>query len=251
MPTTRNAHFTHDTFRFLTELKLHNERAWFLDNKGRYETLVQQPFLAVIAELSSTYHSISPFLVSSPKPVGGSMLRVYRDTRFSSNKAPYKTYAAANFFHADGKNEPAPGFYLHVEPGHGFFGCGVWHPEPENRTKIAQAIVQNPDEWIRASQARSFTKVWSLSGETMKRVPRGFDPKHKLAGELIRKDFVATLSFTEPEMIDPAFVGQLKNAIRKAGPFMKFLTRAVGFQWDATDEKRRVDPLKGDFSQKF
>src|SRR6185369_3813459 len=105
--------FTRAAFAFLRELRDHNDREWFAANKQRYEKVVRDPALQFIAGFGPRLHKISPHLVADPRPVGGSMFRIYRDTRFSRDKSPYKTHLGIHFFHEKAKAAASvPGFYL-------------------------------------------------------------------------------------------------------------------------------------------
>src|SRR5438046_6848292 len=111
------AHFDKATFTFLRELKTHNDRDWFAANKARYLATVQGPALRFIADFAPRLAKITQRLVADPRPVGGSLMRIYRDTRFSKDKAPLKTNVGIQFRHEAGKDVHAPGIYLHLEPG--------------------------------------------------------------------------------------------------------------------------------------
>src|SRR5215813_10717345 len=141
---TMNGYFRPGLFRFLKDLKTHNERAWFQANKQRYEADVREPFLRLIADLAPTLKKIGGGFAADPSPNGGSMMRIYRDIRFSKDKSPYKTYAAAHFWHAKGKAGAAPGYYLHLEPGNSVIGGGIWQPEPKALKKIRDKIAGDP-----------------------------------------------------------------------------------------------------------
>lgn len=99
------AHFSPELFKFLRELKRHNSREWFMANKPRYEEVVRQPCLAFIRDLEAPLKKISPHYVASAKPVGGSLFRIHRDTRFSGDKTPYKTHVGMTFFHETAKQQ--------------------------------------------------------------------------------------------------------------------------------------------------
>jgi uncharacterized protein (TIGR02453 family) len=241
---TQSPQFTPETFSFLRELSENNDREWFLRNKRRYEAEVRDPMLALITMLGPHFRKTSPYLTASAKPNGGSMLRIYRDIRFSKDKSPFKTNIAAQFFHSAGKNEQAPGFYLHIGPGESFFGAGLWHPDPEKRNRVAAAIVAQPEDWRAATRSKQFRSHWTVSGESMKRMPRGFDPAHEFASDLALRDFVATMNFSDKQILDARFSENLQKVITSAAPFMKFLTHAVGFPWDENDPLRRIDPLR-------
>src|SRR5688572_21278461 len=127
----KSAYFTPRLFQFLRELKANNDRSWFQANKGHYESDVKQPLLEFIADFGPPLREISEHFDADPGPVGGSLFRIYRDTRFSRDKTPYKTHAAAHFRHERGKDVHAPGFYLHLEPDNVFAACGIWHPDSD------------------------------------------------------------------------------------------------------------------------
>src|SRR5919198_3602122 len=124
--------FTPALFSFLRDLRENNDREWFNANKQRYEDDVKEPALEFVSDFAPLLEEISPHLVADPRPVGGSLFRIYRDTRFSKDKTPYKTHLGAHFFHESAKRAPSvPGFYLHVQPGESFVAAGIWHPDPK------------------------------------------------------------------------------------------------------------------------
>jgi len=105
-----------ELFGFLEELKDNNDRTWFQANKSRYEEQVKSPLLAFIGGFDERLQRLSPHFVADPRPVGGSMFRIYRDVRFAKDKSPYKTAAGIHFRHERAKDVHAPGYYLHLEP---------------------------------------------------------------------------------------------------------------------------------------
>src|SRR2546425_1782317 len=127
MPVT---HVTRELFGFLEELRRHNNREWFNANKERYLAEVRDPLLAFVAAIGPKLARISPYIVADARP-SGSLLRIYRDTRFTRDKTPYKTNAALRFGLASGRSVEAPGYYLHLEPRHVFMGAGMWRPSAE------------------------------------------------------------------------------------------------------------------------
>ncbi|MGH8875660.1 MAG: DUF2461 domain-containing protein, partial [Acidimicrobiia bacterium] len=127
--------FSPALFSFLRDLEANNEREWFKANKDRYERHVKEPALQFVADIAPHLRRISTHLVADPRPAGGSLFRIQRDTRFSKDKSPYKTYVGIRFGHEAGGDVHAPGFYLHLEPGSCYFGMGVWQPDtPTART---------------------------------------------------------------------------------------------------------------------
>jgi uncharacterized protein (TIGR02453 family) len=221
-------HFDREFFSFLEELKLNNTREWFLANKERYRSEVQEPLLSFISDFADPLHDISHEFVADPRPSGGSMFRIYRDVRFAKDKSPYKTHAAAQFRHRAGRDAHAPGFYLHLEPGNVFVGAGSWHPGGEATAQIRTAIAENPKAWQKVLSSPGFSKRHQLVGESLKRPPRGFDPEHPLIEEIKRKDFISIENFSQAKACSPGFIDVVADSFRTASPLVKFLTEAVG-----------------------
>jgi len=228
-------YFTPDFFKFLRDLSQHNNREWFQENKWRYEEFVRDPLLRFIEDFGPRLHSISPHFIADPRPSGGSLLRIYRDMRFRKDQAPYQTMAAARFPHRARKERTAPGLYLHLDPSHCFFACGLWRPDGDSRALVRDEIMRQPEKWKRATKGKTFQANWELSGDSFKRPPPGIDPRHPLATDLMRKDFIAAVNFGEREVCSADFLARITRATRAAGPFLEFLTRALGLPWSADD----------------
>src|SRR5688572_7712492 len=179
-------------FAFLSDLARNNNRDWFQKHKSRFESDVQGPALELVSAVGERMPSVSRQIVVEAKKAGGSLLRIYRDVRFSKDKSPYQTYIAAQFRHARGKEVSAPGFYVHLSPGESFLGVGIWQPEPPDLLKIRKAVASKSAEWLKARDDRSFRADFpKLGGESLKRPPSGFPPDHPCVEDLKRKDFVA------------------------------------------------------------
>ena len=215
-------------FDFLRELKANNERSWFEANKARYHADVRDPMLDFIAAFAEPLADISPHFVADPRANGGSLFRIYRDTRFSPDKTPYKTNAGAHFRHVAGKDAHAPGFYLHLEPDSCFAACGIWHPGGDALAEIRNAIAEDPAGWTHITQAKAFRDTFTLRGQSLKRPPRGYDAAHPLIDDLKRKDFVAGTVFHETDVIRADFLQRFAQIARGAAAFVGFLSRAVG-----------------------
>ena len=215
-------------FDFLRELEHNNERPWFETNKARYRAEVRDPMLDLIQAFAEPLAEISPHFRADPRANGGSLFRIYRDTRFSKDKTPYKTNVGAHFRHAAGKDAHAPGFYLHLEPGMCFAGCGVWHPDSSTLGRVRDAIVEKPDEWKRITTSGAFCQTFRLAGEALKRPPRGYDPEHPLIEDLKRKDFVVIADVDEAETVRPDFLDRFAAIAHAGAEFTNYLCKAVG-----------------------
>src|SRR4029078_4024466 len=134
-----------ELFAFLEDLRANNDRDWFAANKHRYEEHVLEPALDFVAAFAPYLETISPRFLADARPSGGSLFRIYRDTRFSKDKSPYKTNVGIHFRHERAKDAHAPGFYLHLGPDEVFAGGGVWHPDTQAATRVREASVAVPD----------------------------------------------------------------------------------------------------------
>jgi uncharacterized protein (TIGR02453 family) len=217
--------FRPELFDFLRQLKRHNDREWFARNKARYEQLARDPALLFISGFAPHLKKLSPHFVADPRPTRGSLFRIYRDTRFASDKRPYKTHVGIHFSHEVGKDAHAPVFYLHLEPENCFAAAGVWHPDNRALTKIRAAIAAHPDDWARAS------RKLELEGDSLSRPPRGFDPNHRFIADLKRKDYVASVAFTDAQVCRATFMRDFAAACRSMIPLVEFTTRALGLKF--------------------
>ncbi len=223
----RETHFTDATFKFLEELAANNNRPWFEKNKPRYEEHVKEPAIRFITDFRPVLKKISTHFKADPRPVGGSMFRIYRDTRFSKDKSPYKTYTGIQFRHDLGKDAHAPGFYLHLEPKSVFIGLGCWHPDAASVRKIREAIVDDPAGLKRSTHAKKFTSRFELAGDSLVRHPRGFDPDHPLVDDLKRKDFIGVAPVPQKRVTQRGFLEEFAKSCGDGKGLMRFLCKAV------------------------
>jgi len=220
---TSPAHFTRKTFDFLRELAKNNNREWFKANKDRYERDVQTPAFNFIQDFSSHLNKLSPHFRADPRPVGGTLFRIYRDIRFSKDKSPFKTHTGIQFRHTHGKDAHAPGFYLHLDPEGCFMGLGIWRPDGKTLKRIREGLVEDPKGWRKATSGAAFKKRLELTGDSLVRPPAGFDPNHPLIDDLRRKDFVAMASIPQAAVTDPGFLKEYAAMCRAGAPFISYL----------------------------
>lgn len=219
--------FPRSTTRFLKELSANNNRDWFAENKSRYEEQVRTPALAFIESMEPAIRRISPYIDCSARKSGGSLMRVYRDTRFGKDKTPYKTNIGIQFRHVRGKDVHAPGYYLHIEPGEVFFGAGIWKPASSDLKAIRTLIDEHPKEW-RALKRKVIDKSdLELAGDSLKRAPKGFSPEHTDIEDLKRKDFIATMSLPVSVVHDSHLSEAVATHMKTSAPLMRFLCEAL------------------------
>jgi uncharacterized protein (TIGR02453 family) len=219
------AYFTPELFRFLSRLKRNNNREWFLRHKDEYETSVRQPALRFIEAFAAPLRELSAYLVADARPTRGSLFRIYRDTRFSNDKRPYKTHVAMRFSHR-GKDVHSPGFYLHLEPGSCFAASGLWHPEPPTLLRVRTAIVERPEEWRAVRKLLNWDDASKLS-----RPPRGFCSDHEFVEDLKLRDLGCAIEFTDKQVCSARFMAIVTSACRTMSPLASFLSSALGLSF--------------------
>jgi len=217
-------YFSRATFDFLEELKANNDREWFAASKARYEEVVRDPALRFIQDFAPELAKLSPRFQATPR----SLFRIHRDVRFSKDKSPYKTHTGIHFRHEASKNAHAPGFYLHIEPGQVFVGCGIWHPEAKALRMIRDHIVDEPAAWRKAAHAKRFRDAFDLAGDRLSRPPKGFEPDHPLIEDLKQKDFIGVRELPQSFVTDDALPAELARTLQPGLPLMRFLCDALG-----------------------
>jgi len=220
-------HFSPAIFSFLKDLEANNNREWFQANKDRYVNDLKAPALAFISDFSPLLLEISRHFRSDPRPVGGSLFRIYRDVRFSRDKSPYKTHAGLHFRHQLGKNAHAPGFYLHLTPGGSFVGVGLWRPDGSTLKKIRDLVAEHPKAWRNAVGETDFAEAFTVQGESLKRPPRGYDPDHELVEILKMKDFTAMTKVSQKQVTQGGFIDRFAGLCKTGSPLVKFICRAL------------------------
>lgn len=240
MSRRSTTYFTADTLRFLRGLARHNEREWFESHRADFEAHVREPSLRLIGDLVAPLRALSPHLVADARPVGGSLFRIHRDTRFAADKRPYKTHIGIRLYHAAtvkaargsagnaamGRLD-APLLYLHVEPGNGFLGGGIWHPQPPALKRLRDFMVDNPRSWSRLTTAAGFRRHFALGGDALARVPRGYAKDHPLADDLRRKDLIGHGTLTDAELTAPGLDRLLIQRWRHLQPLLEWLCMAL------------------------
>jgi uncharacterized protein (TIGR02453 family) len=218
--------FSPQLFAFLRDLKQHNDREWFNANKDRYERELKEPALAFVEDIGYRLPEVAPHLTADKR----SLFRIYRDTRFSKDKTPYKTHVGIYFRHARSSEADTAGLYLHLEPGHVFLGAGIWHPGTPALKRIRDALVARPEAWRAAVAA--VEPAWTLAdGEALKRAPAGYSPDHPLIGDIKRKSFAIVSPLTQRQATGRGFLDECDARAGQARPFMAFLCAALGVEY--------------------
>ena len=219
--------FPKDFFVFFEDLKSNNNRIWFNENKSRYYSSVVDPISEFIVCMAPRLRKISRHYVADSRAHGGSMFRIYRDTRFSKDKTPYKTHAGVQFRHEAGKDAHAPGFYIHLAGDGIFYGGGVWNPAGPQLNQIRDYIADNARSWARIVNARKVKDAGGIRGDSLKRPPRGFDAQHVHIEDLKRKSFYVMTEAATEKAFEPDFIDAVTEGFRRAMPLNRFIAGAL------------------------
>mgnify|MGYP003398139930 FL=1 len=213
--------FTRNTLKFLRALKRNNDREWFRSRKDDYEQHVRAPMIAVIEQLAKDLPRVAPELIASPK---ASLYRIYRDTRFSEDKAPLKTNAAAVFPWKGLARHEGAGLYFEVAPGWVWIGGGMYAPATPQLVRVREHIVDTWPEIRTITKSRAFTnRVGTLHGDRLTRVPRGFAADHPSVDFLKYRQFLAAREFPADFATKDEFYPTLLATFTAIVPLVRFL----------------------------
>jgi uncharacterized protein (TIGR02453 family) len=217
--------FTRKTLAFLRALKRNNDRDWFRARKPDYEQHVRGPMIELLQQLARDLPGFAPDLVSDPRVC---LFRIYRDTRFSSDKRPLKTNVAAHFPSRKFPKGEGAGLYVEVAPQWVWMGGGIYMPSSSELNAIRSAIADDHRRFRRVVSAPSFRRtVGELSGEQLTRVPRGYAKDHPAAEYLRHRQFIGGREYPADFAMSPRFYSELLTVFRGIAPLVGFLNRAI------------------------
>ncbi|GAB5517922.1 MAG: DUF2461 domain-containing protein [Rhodothermales bacterium] len=212
--------FRPEAFAFLSDLKEHNDREWFKPRKATFDDELKWPLQCLIADTSRQARERGLPLQGDPKK---SAFRIYRDTRFSKNKAPYKTHVSGVLSRSGSKKEPG-GLYVHIEPGNVFAGAGFWAPETPLLRQWRTRMTDDPEAFLHMVEMLEGHGLTMSHRDTLKRMPRGFEAAADtpIADYLKWKSFFVMKEFGDAAPQSPAFTEQVVDIIEQSLPLLTF-----------------------------
>ncbi|WP_109695296.1 DUF2461 domain-containing protein [Chitinophaga deserti] len=212
------------TLKFLKDLKLNNNKAWFDENKAAY-LAAKEDFESLVQQLIDGLARIDPGMEGLV--VKDCVFRIYKDVRFSKDKTPYKINMGASFTKG-GKKSPLAGFYFHLEPGgHSMAGGGLWMPEPAALKKVRQEIDYNFAEFQRIVGAKDFIRLFGkVNGDSLKTAPQGYHEDNPAIAYLKLKSWVVTTHVSDDAATQPTLVREILRIFSTMIPFLGFLNAA-------------------------
>ncbi|MBB5065056.1 DUF2461 domain-containing protein [Granulicella mallensis] len=229
------AHFTPETLKFLRGLARYNDREWFEARRDIYDRALKQPMLAFIDEINKAMDDFAPEHV---RPANKTMMRIYRDTRFSSDKRPYKRQVAAWWARRGMEKTSGGGFYLHVSPKEVHISAGVYMPEREQLLAIRRWLAEHHEEYralqaailkprARSAGSKIQPPMSGIDSSSLTRMPKGFPADHP-ADELLRaKNWGVQVSLPSEIALDPALLQEAVQRFRLAAPLVHALNGAI------------------------
>jgi uncharacterized protein (TIGR02453 family) len=216
--------FTRKALSFLRSLKRNNDREWFRARKDQYERHLKAPMLAVIAQLERDFQAFAPEIVASPRCI----YRIYRDTRFASDKTPLKTNIAASFPWRGLKRHQGAGLYMEIAHDGVWVGGGMYAPETSQLASVREHIAANYKRLCAIVESPGFKgSVGALDGSRLQRVPRGYEKDHPAAEYLRHRQFLAGRAFPPEFACEPTFYPGVLGVFRNVAPLVRFLNEPL------------------------
>lgn len=209
-------------FDFLNTLKKNNNRDWFNEHKDIYlrETEKIEAFADALLQLLSRHDEIET--LSGKK----ALHRIYRDTRFSKDKTPYKTNWSGNFTRATKYRRG--GYYFHIEPGNSIIAGGFWAPNNDDLKRVREDIAFDPAPLQKILKSKSFISTFGeLKGEQLKTAPKGFDKQHEAVNLLRFKQYLLIRPFSDKEVLSTDFLEQANQTYKNMRPFFDYMSEAL------------------------
>ncbi|HEX3569844.1 MAG TPA: DUF2461 domain-containing protein [Acidobacteriaceae bacterium] len=218
-------HFTPEALKFLRGLKRNNDREWFEARRDIFEREIKAPMYAVIAEINDALAGFAPEHVRDPRKA---MFRIYRDTRFSADKRPYKEHLGVWWVRSGMEKTSGAGFYFHIAPKEVVVAAGAYMPTPEQLLAIRRHIDASYAEVrgiLDGRKLRSLMTEWD--GEPMKRVPKGFSQDSPAAELLKCRKWGVSATLPAELATDPKLVKEVARRFEAAAPLIRFLNAPI------------------------
>jgi uncharacterized protein (TIGR02453 family) len=222
---TAFAGFPEDMVKFFRSLKRNNRREWFQPRKHLFDQHVKTPMLELAGAINAELAKFAPEYVTEPK---NAVFRIYRDTRFSADKTPYKTHIAASFSRRGGERLGTGGFYFSVSNEVIEVAAGIWHPEREVMLLVRNHIAETHQELSRILADKKARKLaGTLQGDALTRSPKGFDPEHPAAGFIKMKDWILDVTLDPGLATTPKLHSEIVARFRAMAPLIQYLNRPL------------------------
>ena len=218
-------YFRPEALTFLRNLKRHNDRDWFQPRKAQFEAELKQPMLAIIRKVTEAMIDFAPQFV---RPAEKSLFRIYRDTRFSANKLPYKTHVAAWWSHEGLEKTSGAGYYFHVSASEVVIAAGSYMPEKDQLSQIRHWLLDHHEEFQKLLKKPAVRRTFSeFEGNALTRPPKGFPCEHP-GMDLIRcRQWGLAATLPAAAALKKDFAGTIIRHFRIAAPVVDALNTPI------------------------
>jgi uncharacterized protein (TIGR02453 family) len=226
MPSAPKPHFNQAAFTFLRGLKRNNDREWFNPRKPIYEAEVKAPMLALIAAINQALADFAPGFIRDPARC---MMRIYRDTRFSKNKLPYKDHAAAWWARHGMEKTSGAGFYFDVNPTQLTIAAGCYMPEREQLLAIRRHLLDHHEEFrkLAASSKLKTLGMTAFEPAKMTRPPKGFSADHPAIDLILQRQWGVAAHLPAEIALTPRLIDEIIRRFRAAAPLVALLNQPL------------------------
>jgi uncharacterized protein (TIGR02453 family) len=223
--STAAAHFNPDALKFLRGLEKHNDREWFNERKPVYEAELKEPMLAIIRKVTDAMIDFAPNHV---RPAEKSLFRIYRDTRFSNNKLPYKTHVAAWWSHTGMEKTSGAGYYFQVSPKGVVIAAGAYMPEKEQLAAIRHWLLEHHKEFRKLLERPAVRKTFKeFEGEALTRPPKGYPPEHPAMDLIKCKQWGLSTTLPAETALEAGFAQTLIKHFKLLAPIVDALNTPI------------------------
>ena len=224
-PSTAPAHLSPDALKFLRGLEKHNDREWFNDRKATYESELKEPMLAILRKVTDAMLDFAPDHV---RPAEKSLFRIYRDTRFSNNKLPYKTHVAAWWSHMGMEKTSGAGYYFQISPKGVVIAAGAYMPEKDQLAAIRHWLLENHTAFRAILDKPAIQKTFKeFEGEALTRPPKGFPPDHPAIDLIKCKQWGLSTTLPAETALEPNFASTLIKHFKLLAPMVNALNTPI------------------------
>ena len=217
----RRKYFDEEALRFLRGLKRNNKREWFEARRGTYEEKLKTPMLALIERLTEGMAVYAP---AHMRPAGKCMFRIYRDTRFSADKSPYKTHLGAWWARSGLEKTSGGGYYMHVGAEEFVIAAGVYMPEKAQLLAIRRRLLEHHAEWKKLIEDKKLLRAFKVHDPmALTRPPKGFPAEHPAMEWIKWRQWGVTAHLPPERALQPGLAEEIEKRFRLAAPLVDFL----------------------------
>lgn len=218
-------YFRPEALTFLRNLARNNDREWFQPRKSVFDAELKEPMIAIVRKITDAMLDFAP---SHVRPAEKSLFRIYRDTRFSNDKRPYKTHIAAWWSHTGLEKTSGAGYYFHVSAKEFVIAAGAYMPEKDQLAAIRHWLLDNHEEFRKLIQKPAVRKTFTeFDGNALTRPPKGFPPDHPAIDLIKNRQWGLSVTLPAQDALDKNIAATVIRHFRLAAPLVDALNTPI------------------------